>query len=68
MIQQSYSGIVLMVTYIVLGYFDENGCCEVVIVSERGFEVQKSFVVIAETFFGGPSIKGDIAKCVIESS
>jgi hypothetical protein len=68
MVQQSYSGIVLMDTNIVLGDFDKDRCCEVVVVSERGFEVQKGFVVIAETVVGGALVVGDVSKRVVESS
>jgi hypothetical protein len=68
MVQQSYSGIVLMDTNIVLGDFDKDRRCEVVVVSERGFEVQKGFVVIAETVFGGALVVGDVSERVVESS
>jgi hypothetical protein len=39
MVQQSYCGIVLTDTNIVLGDFNKDRRCEVVVVSERGFEV-----------------------------
>lgn len=39
MVQQSHSGIILMDTNIVLGDFDKDRRCEVVIVSKRGFKV-----------------------------
>jgi hypothetical protein len=57
-----------MDTNIVLGDFDKDRCCEVVIISERGFEVQKRFVMIAETVFGGALVVGDVSERVIESS
>lgn len=57
-----------MDTNIVLGDFDKDRCCEVVIVSKRGFEVQKRFVVIVETVFGGALVVGDVSERVIESS
>jgi hypothetical protein len=57
-----------MDTNIVFGDFDKDRRCEMVIVSESGFEVQKGFVVIAETLFCRASIVGDVSECVVESS
>jgi hypothetical protein len=57
-----------MDTNIVLGDFDKDRRCEVVIVSKRGFEVQKRFAVIVETVFGGALVVGDVPERVIESS
>ena len=68
MVQQSHSGIILMDTNIVLGDFDKDRRCEVVIVSKRGFEVQKRFVVIVETVFGGALVVGDVSERLIEPS
>lgn len=66
MVQQGYRGVVLMDTDIVLGDFDKDRSCEVVIVSERGFEVQKGFMVIIETILGRALVVSDVAECLIE--
>ena len=57
-----------MDTNIVLGDFDKDRRCEVAVVSERSFEVQKGFVVIAETVFGGALVVGDVSERLIEPS
>jgi hypothetical protein len=57
-----------MDTNVVLGDFDKDRRCEVVIVSKRGFEVQKRFVVIVETVLGGALVVGDVSERLIEPS
>lgn len=68
MVQQSYSGVVLMDTDIVLSDFDEDGRCAVVIVAKGRFVVQEGFVVVAETVLHGALVVGYVSECVVESS
>ena len=51
-----------------IGDFYKDSRCEMVIVSEGGFEVQEGFVVIVETVVSGSLVVGDVSECVVESA